>query len=410
MELRPILSTLRRHKTTAWLLIMEIALTCAIVCNAVFMINHRLQHMHMSTGIDEHALVQVQLAEVTPSPDIYARAREDLAVLRQVPGVQDVALVNQLPLGGSSSNSSIKLDPEQREPTLASVGTYFGENLAQTMGVRLVAGRHLQPDEVLDADVVLKALASGDSKVLAPVTVITQALAQRLWPGADALGKTIYVGPVGVRVVGVVADLARANAYDDATAHYSMILPVFMGAGKDQSYLIRTRPQDRQAVLKAAVTALKKADPRRVVTEQRTYDEVREKFFENDRSMAGILVGAIAALLVVTALGIVGLASFWVAQRRRTIGVGRALGATRRNILNYFQTENLLLATIGIVLGMALAYAINLFLMLHYELPRLPAIYFPVGAIALWLIGQLAVLGPALRAAAVPPVVATRSV
>jgi putative ABC transport system permease protein len=410
MELRPILSTLRRHKTTAWLLIMEIALTCAIVCNAVFMINHRLQHMHMSTGIDEHALVQVQLAEVTPSPDIYARAREDLAVLRQVPGVQDVALVNQLPLGGSSSNSSIKLDPEQREPTLASVGTYFGENLAQTMGVRLVAGRHLQPDEVLDADVVLKALASGDSKVLAPVTVITQALAQRLWPGADALGKTIYVGPVGVRVVGVVADLARANAYDDATAHYSMILPVFMGAGKDQSYLIRTRPQDRQAVLKAAVTALKKADPRRVVTEQRTYDEVREKFFENDRSMAGILVGATAALLVVTALGIVGLASFWVAQRRRTIGVRRALGATRRNILNYFQTENLLLATIGIVLGMALAYAINLFLMLHYELPRLPAIYFPVGAIALWLIGQLAVLGPALRAAAVPPVVATRSV
>jgi putative ABC transport system permease protein len=410
MELRPILSTLRRHKTTAWLLIMEIALTCAIVCNAVFMINHRLQHMHMSTGIDEHALVQVQLAEVTPSPDIYARAREDLAVLRQVPGVQDVALVNQLPLGGSSSNSSIKLDPEQREPTLASVGTYFGETLAQTMGVRLVAGRHLQPDEVLDADVVLKALASGDSKVLAPVTVITQALAQRLWPGADALGKTIYVGPVGVRVVGVVADLARANAYDDATAHYSMILPVFMGAGKDQSYLIRTRPQDRQAVLKAAVTALKKADPRRVVTEQRTYDEVREKFFENDRSMAGILVGAIAALLVVTALGIVGLASFWVAQRRRTIGVRRALGATRRNILNYFQTENLLLATIGIVLGMALAYAINLFLMLHYELPRLPAIYFPVGAIALWLIGQLAVLGPALRAAAVPPVVATRSV
>ncbi|CAM5245181.1 ABC transporter permease [Rhodanobacter lindaniclasticus] len=410
MELRPILSTLRRHKTTAWLLILEIALTCAIVCNAVFMINHRLQHMHMSTGIDEHALVQIQLAEVTPSPDIYARAREDLAVLRQVPGVQAVALVNQLPLGGSSSNASIKLDPEQRQPTLASVGTYFGENLAQTMGVRLLTGRHLRPDEVLDADLVMKALATGDKEVLAPVTVITQAMAQRLWPGADALGKTVYVGPVGVRVVGVVADLARANAYDDATAHYSMILPVFMGAGKDQSYLIRTRPQDRQAVLKAAVAALKQADPKRVVTEQRTYDEVRHKFFENDRAMAGILVGAIAALLIVTALGIVGLASFWVAQRRRTIGVRRALGATRRNILNYFQTENFLLATIGIALGMALAYAINLFLMLHYELPRLPAIYFPVGAIALWLIGQLAVLGPALRAAAVPPVVATRSV
>ena len=409
MELRPILSTLRRHKTTAWLLILEIALTCAIVCNAVFMINHRLQHMQMPTGIDEHGLVQIQVAEVAPLPDIYARAREDLAVIRQVPGVRAVTLTSQLPLGFSSSNANIMLDPTQRTPSL-NAGTYFGLDLVRTMGLRLVAGRDLRPDEVLDADVVLKLVAAGQTDTFAPVTVITQAMAQRLWPGGDALGKMLYLGPIGVRVVGVVAELARANAYDDATAQYSMILPMFMGAGKDQSYLIRIRPQDRQTVLKAAVAALKKADPRRVVTTQRTYDEVREKFFENDRSMAGILVGAIAALLVVTALGIVGLASFWVAQRRRTIGVRRALGATRRNILNYFLTENFLLATLGIVLGMVLAYGINLFLMLHYELPRLPAVYFPVGAIALWLIGQLAVLGPALRAAAVPPVVATRSV
>jgi len=112
----------------------------------------------------------------------------------------------------------------------------------------------------------------------------------------------------------------------------------------------------------------------------------------------------------VTSLGIAGLASFWVAQRRRMIGVRRALGATRGDILRYFQTENFLLATIGIALGMVLAYGINMLLMRHYELPRLPAIYLPVGALALWLIGQLAVLGPALRAGAVPPVVATRSV
>lgn len=126
--------------------------------------------------------------------------------------------------------------------------------------------------------------------------------------------------------------------------------------------------------------------------------------------MAGILVGVIVALLTVTALGIVGLASFWVAQRRKQIGVRRALGATRRDILHYFQTENFLLATFGIVLGMLMAYGINLFLMTHYELPRLPLLYLPIGAIALWMIGQLAVLSPALRAAKVPPVVATRSV
>jgi putative ABC transport system permease protein len=115
-------------------------------------------------------------------------------------------------------------------------------------------------------------------------------------------------------------------------------------------------------------------------------------------------------LLVVTAVGIVGLTSFWVAQRRRQIGIRRAIGATRGDILRYFQAENFLIATFGIALGMLLTYGLNLLLMLHYELGHLPGYYFPIGALALWLLGQFAVLGPALRAAAVPPVVATRSV
>jgi putative ABC transport system permease protein len=90
--------------------------------------------------------------------------------------------------------------------------------------------------------------------------------------------------------------------------------------------------------------------------------------------------------------------------------VRRALGATRGQILRYFQTENFLLATVGIILGMLLAYSINQLLMSKYELPRLPLHYLPIGAVALWVLGQLAVLGPARRAAAVPPAVATRSV
>ena len=183
-----------------------------------------------------------------------------------------------------------------------------------------------------------------------------------------------------------------------------------MGAGKDQSYLIRTRPQDRQRVLTAAIATLKQADPARVITQARRYDEIRSDYFKDDHAMAGMLVSVIVAVLLVTGLGIVGLASFWVAQRRKQIGIRRALGATRADILHYFQTENFLIVTFGIVVGMAMAYGISLLLMMHYELPRLPLSYLPIGAVALWVIGQLAVLGPAMRAAAVPPVVATRSV
>jgi putative ABC transport system permease protein len=144
--------------------------------------------------------------------------------------------------------------------------------------------------------------------------------------------------------------------------------------------------------------------------QSQTLGDLRHRYFRNDRAMAGMLVGVIAALLLVTALGIVGLASFWVAQRRKQIGVRRALGATRSDILRYFQTENFLIVSFGIGLGMVLAFGLNLALMSHYELPRLPLYYLPIGALSLWVLGQLAVLAPALRAAAVPPVVATRSV
>ncbi len=410
MDILPILSTLRRHKLTAGLLVIQIALTCAIVCNAVFLIGQRLHRMDMPSGVIEHELLQIQVADVAKLVNPYARVQEDLALLRLVPGVQSVAFSNQVPFGGSSSNANVLLDPNQPQRTLNGT-TYFGENLVSTMGVQLVAGRDLRPDDFVDVDAALKGLQTGDSKSLPHVTLITRTMAERLWPGQNPLGHMLYLTPlVGLRVVGVMDSLVRPNAYDTGTAQYSMVIPVRMGADKGMSYVIRTRTQDRASVLAAAAAALRKADPRRIITTQRSFDEVRRHFFRDDRAMAGILVGVITALLVVTALGIVGLASFWVAQRRRTIGVRRALGATRGDVLHYFQTENFLLATIGIALGMVLAYGINLFLMQHYELPRLPAVYFPVGAVVLWLIGQIAVLGPALRAAAVPPVVATRSV
>lgn len=409
MDIRPILSTLNRHKITAWLLILQIALTCAIVCNAVFLIHQRLQQMDIASGIAEHELVQIKFAYIGDRPDAYAQAQTDLATLRQIPGAQAVALANQLPLSGvDMSSSGLKLHPNQRQNTLEAA-SYYGQNLLATLGVRLISGRDFQPDELLDLKAVMPALHNGDMKKLPHTVIVAQAVAARLWPGQNALGKTIYVGnDIPLQVVGVSAPLARPDNLQMG-AQYSIVLPIRLTATEGGSYVIRTAPEDREQVLKSALAALKRLDPNRIVLEQRTYDKLRHGFFENDRAMAGMLLGVIVALLIVTALGIAGLSSFWVEQRRRTIGVRRALGATGTNILHYFQTENFLLATIGIALGMALAYGINLFLMMHYELPRLPGIYLPVGALALWAIGQLAVLGPALRAAAVPPVVATRS-
>lgn len=106
----------------------------------------------------------------------------------------------------------------------------------------------------------------------------------------------------------------------------------------------------------------------------------------------------------------VGLSSFRVSQRRRQIGVRRALGATRGDILGHFQTGNFLIVSGGVLLGCVLGVLAKLALMREYALPRMPWWLLLLGAALLWMLGQLAVLGSARRAAAVPPVEATRSV
>jgi putative ABC transport system permease protein len=115
-------------------------------------------------------------------------------------------------------------------------------------------------------------------------------------------------------------------------------------------------------------------------------------------------------LLVITAAGIVGLTSFWVGQRRKQIGVRRALGARQRDILGYFLTENLLISLGGVLLGIVLALSMNLWLVLRLGVQPLSFAYLATGVVLLLLLGQGAVLAPAIKASRVPPVEATRSV
>jgi putative ABC transport system permease protein len=407
MDIRPILSTLRRHKTAAALIVLEIALSCAIICNAVFLITQRLERMQRPTGMADTELVRINLAGIGENENAEALVKQDVAALRALPGVKAATSLNHVPFDSSSWNSSVNLQPDQPMPSLSSA-IYLGENLVESLGLRIVEGRDFTPDEYVDWE----ALTKPGSKLSVPAAIITREVARKLFPGESAVGKNIYSwndNDIPHRVVGVVDRLIRPNDVGGGGEEgYSILLPTRnMTFGR---LVLRTDPARRAEVQKAAIAALERNSTRRIVLDQDPFTDVMSEYYAQDRSMAWLLVAVIVALLVVTALGIVGLASFWVQQRTKQIGVRRALGATRGQILRYFQTENFLLATLGIVIGMIGAFGINQLLMSSYELPRLPALYLPIGALVLWALGQVSVLGPARRAAAVPPAVATRSV
>ncbi|MEO8810514.1 MAG: FtsX-like permease family protein [Rhodanobacter sp.] len=405
MEIRPILASLRKHRIPALLIVLEIALACAVLCNAVFMISQRIADIRVADAIDEQGL---SMAYVNGNDPDHASSDipRDLDFLRSIDGVKAAAAINSLPLSNSDWGTTLSTTPDQQiaATTGVNAGEYFytrgGE---RALGLRLLQGRWFNDAEYANSTL-------GDSFMpSAHVIIVTDSLAKRMWHGQSALGKPVYADKVGYTVIGVVADVLRASRHKDGVGafYYSGFFPLSESKGLN-FYVMRSSPNDRQRIVREAVDGLGKLAPTAVV-KGNTFSQMRDKYFADTRSMAWLLVLVCVVMLAVTAFGIVGLTSFWVGQRRRQIGIRRAIGATRGHIFSYFRVENFLLSTAGVVIGMALAYGINLYLMQHYELPRMPWYYLPGGAIALWVLGQLAVLGPARRAAAVPPVVATRS-
>jgi putative ABC transport system permease protein len=410
MEIRPILSTLMRHKTAATLIVLQIAVTCAIICNAFFMIGERITQISEPSGLAEDELLRIQIIPVGDDAEAGPRTRTDLALLRGLPGVTAATVMNQVPFGNSSWNSGVRLTAEQQQSTLNATNYMAEEQFIQTLGLDLIAGRDFLPEEYVD----FEEFQRNDELTSIPAAIITKTLADRLFPGENPIGKVFYSwGEAPIPVVGVVESLVRPSMQGGPSAReFTMVFPLRPNYNLAGNYMVRTSPERRAEVMAEATEALRGNGPPRILLEDNTttVSELRDRFYQQQRGMAWLLGVVCVALLLITALGIVGLASFWVQQRTRQIGVRRALGATRGEILRYFQTENFLLAGIGIVLGMLAAYGINLWLMSAYELARLPLYYLPIGAAALWLLGQIAVFGPAQRAASVSPAVATRSV
>ena len=406
LQLRPILSTLSRHRTASLLIVVEIALTCAIVCNAVFIIANRVDRLQFRSGVADAELVHLGTRSIGNDANDVAGTREDLVALRALPGVRKASAVMSIPFGHESRNTGINVKPGQSR-SIITVSMYASDvGLPDTLGLKFVAGRDFKPDEILEQDEVDKS-----DNIQVPGVILTRAVADRLFPDGDALAHSVYLfNDSPIRVIGVVDRLVTPHPdHADESDLYSVILPMrptFNGG----VYVLRTDPAQRDTVLKAAVATLDRVNPHRVAQEHGTFEDLRGDYYKSDREMVWLLSGVCVALLVVTAFGIVGLASFWVQQRTRMIGTRRALGATRGQILRYFQTENLLLTTAGIALGMVGAFAINQWLMTQYELPRLPALYLPLGALVLCALGQVAVLAPARRAAALPPAQAMRGI
>jgi putative ABC transport system permease protein len=401
VEFQPIMRALWRNRTGAILVSLQIALALAVVVNSLFIIVQRIEHIGRDPGLDVANTFMVSFAPTGRIFNADAAMREDIDLVRSLPGVVDATTINSIPLSGGGSSTMYYSEPGEKGHEAP--GNYYevDEHGINTLGVQLAEGRNFDPSVVTRLP--------ANSSAFVPEIIVTRAMGKALFPDGSALGKTVYDGlSQPTRIVGVVERMHGAWVNWDKLDN--VVLHPLLANERFAVYLVRAKPGERDAVMRTVEDKLSAIDNGRIILKLKTLEELAANSYADDRAMAVYLSVVIGLLLAVSALGIFGLAAFNVSTRTKQIGTRRAVGARRLDIVRYFMVENWIVTTAGVLAGCVLALLLGYWLSSMFELPRLKLYYLVAGVVVLWVIGQAAALWPARRAARVSPAVATRTV
>jgi putative ABC transport system permease protein len=396
------------NKTRFWLITLEVALTLAIVVNCLNLMMDMRGKFSRPTGLDEENLIVLRTEPFSPEyedEDFVNAVRErDLDRLHAIPGVRAATAITAIPLSGGGSSTVRKALGSDLEPESA---PYFvvTPNALTTFGVELTEGRSFTPEDFLyERD-------ENDIAINRNV-ILTKALAEKLFPEGNALGQVIQnrEGQITNNIIGIIARMH--NAWPDASgdrAESVMLLPGEPGSERRIRYMIRTEAGAIGSVFNEIEGPILDVEPNRIVTVE-TLAEIKDNTYGGSLALVKILGAVIVLLVLVTSIGIIGLTAFSVTERTRQIGTRRALGATKGAIARYFLVENWMITAIGLTIGGVLAFALNYGLIQIADAPKIDLSLLTTAVLALWTLGLLAALAPALRATNVLPEIATRNV
>ena len=403
LNIRPILSALLRNRTGAVLVAVQVAIALAVLANAAYITVQRIERIHRPTGIDEPNIFVIESAGFTARFHQKTSVEADLAYLRGLSGVIAATASNSIPLSNGGNSDSIVTRPDA--PRTGYINDMeIDEQGLEALGLKLVAGRNFRHEEIQPG------LTKNDFSSFVPEIIVSRALGDHLFPHENPLGKQVWSAFRHTATIIGVVDPVMGNYPGSEHPDWVFFLPRMPDEFIVVRYLVRTQPGQRAAIMRLVESHLAVSNPDRVINFVRPLSYFKDLSYLGDSSMEIYLLTVTGLVIAVTSLGIFALATFNVSTRTKQIGTRRAIGARRRDIVQYFLIENGLITSAGVLGGCALALAAGYWLSVHYALPRLDLYYLVGGVLALWGIGQLAAWQPAWRAAAVPPSVATRTV
>ncbi len=385
------------------LVIAEVALALVLAVAAGLMGRSLAALYEVDTGLQTERLLTMRMLM---SPAKYREPERRVTFLRDLiqgiratPGVVSASSVHFLPLSGLQSSTlfhrSDRPQPDRSEGVGGDVSVVT-DGYFRTMGIPLLEGRDFNDRDRLDTP---------------RVVIVNETLAKQWFPGEPVIGKRLSVfwsllKPRDSEIVAIAGDV-RTTALDQAPRP-AIYLPQTQETGSIASIVVRTTGPPASVVADVR-SVLRRLDPDQGVSQVQPMDALIAGQTARPEVQVFVL-GAFGVLaLVVASIGLYGVMSYAVAQRRREMGVRMALGAAPATLLRLVVVEAFGLAAAGVVLGALLALGASSSMAgLLYETPATDAPTFLIVGATLLIVACVASLGPAHRATRVDPVVVLR--
>jgi putative ABC transport system permease protein len=384
------------------LVVAELAIACVLVICAALILKSFWRLMQVSPGFaTEHILsgdTYLQGARYQEGPQITAFYQTLLERLRQVPQVAAAGVTNALPMNGPGPTTWLTIEGRPRpagEPPEVNYRT-ASPDYFRALEVPLLTGRGFTDQDTASSLIVV---------------VVNQTLVNRFFKDVDPLGARIRIGPnpkaAWRTIVGVVGDMHQTGP--ETPPSPELYLPITQDVFGDLSLVVRTAG-DPIALASSLRSVIRSIDPQASIVEIKTMEQIVGERVAARRLLMLLLVIFAGMALALALIGIYGIMGYVVSQRTSELGVRIALGAQPGEILRMVLADGLKLATVGLVVGLAMA-ALTTRLMrgLLFAVTPTDALTFSGTAIALLVVGAAACYLPARRAARVDPLVAIRA-
>lgn len=392
MSFTLLIKSLLRRKVITALLLVQLALTLALIANSAVLAWQARQLANQPTGLSLNNLLRVPikptLPELRSQPALGDLMARQLSAIRAVPGVVSASWMNQTPLLFGGMNGNIFVIDKQDTTNIGMVPYQLGSvSMRETLDLALLQGRWLEETDV-------------DTEVI----VISEQLAKQLFADGEVLGQQTSAG----RVIGVVSDVLTQRYADHQ--NYAIYLPWNMpNADYGYQLVVKTAPGQLDRVREQLPAVLKAVELEVDIGTLQSFAELHRTLFRSETGLAALLAVLSGLMLLVAMISAYSHALFHGVQQQKEIGIKRALGASRPRIMLEVLSESWLTTLTGASVGMVLALALQQQLAKVLSMPALPWSLLLVSLLLLLLCVSIATWYPARLATRVSPATATKT-